>query len=364
MAAITVKSHILCFAQKKSLCYNARTCRNRQFFWSVKMDNHMMSGIQTENEITYKKFPKFTALLVVLTAMVSIICAILFVKLSKLEADLDQMKMYMYGSHYQDTLGADNHAIVGESGVMTNAGFASMEGKSVYEISADSSLNLNEFNDLVTADPYEGMIKVCFTFDDGPSANTDTILDILDDYGVKATFFVNGKEGYDEQYLRIVTEGHTIGMHSYSHNYRTVYGSLDSFADDLYAIQTCIKEKTGVDCKYYRFPGGSSNAVSGVSMEDCISYLNAKGVVYYDWNVSAQDAVAGGVSTTEIVNSVMNPIYNGESDTYIILFHDAQDKNTTVEALPIIIEKLADMENVVIVPIDQNVTPVQHVVVK
>ena len=119
-----------------------------------------------------------------------------------------------------------------------------------------------------------------------------------------------------------------------------------------------------MDCVYYRFPGGSSNTISGVPMEDCIKYLNAKGVVYYDWNASAQDAVAGGLSTTEIVNNVMAPIYNGESDTYIVLFHDAQDKKTTVEALSIIIEQIADMEDVVIVPIDQYVKPVQHVVVE
>ena len=153
-------------------------------------------------------------------------------------------------------------------------------------------------------------------------------------------------------------------MHSYSHNYGDIYSSLDAFAEDLYEIQSFIKDKTGVDCVYYRFPGGSSNTISSVPMEDCIKYLNAKGVVYYDWNASAQDAVAGGLSTTEIVNNVMAPIYNGESDTYIVLFHDAQDKKTTVEALSIIIEQIADMEDVVIVPIDQYVKPVQYVVVE
>lgn len=336
-----------------------------------KMDNQSMSHFDeistTEYGSEYRRnnqVPRVTLVLVVLTAMMSIICAILFVKLTRVEADLDQMKLYMFGSHYQDTLGSDGVAINGQSGMMTNAGFASIEGQSIYDMTAETNLTVEDLNDIVTADPYEGKIKVCFTFDDGPSANTDNILDILDSYGVKATFFVNGREGYDEQYQRIVSEGHTIAMHSYSHDYGDIYSSLDAFAEDLYEIQSFIKDKTGEDCVYYRFPGGSSNTISSVPMEDCIKYLNAKGVVYYDWNASAQDAVAGGLSTTEIVNNVMAPIYNGESDTYIVLFHDAQDKKTTVEALSIIIEQIADMEDVVIVPIDQYVKPVQHVVVE
>lgn len=331
------------------------------------MDNQSFAGFEQHDTTEYgnnNRTSRVTLVLVVLTAMMSIICAILFAKLTKMEADLDQMKLYMFGSHYQDALGSDAVTINGQSGVITNAGFASFEGQSAYEGVADSNMTLDEYNSLVTADPYEGKIKVCFTFDDGPSANTDKILDVLGSYGVKATFFVNGKEGYDEQYKRIVEEGHTIGMHSYSHNYGTVYNSLDSFAEDLYEIQTFIYDKTGVECKYYRFPGGSSNTVSGVAMTDCIEYLNAKDIVYYDWNASAQDAVAGGVSTTEIVSSIMTPIYNGEADTYVILLHDGNDKNTTVEALSIIIEQLADMEDVVIVPIDENITPVQHVVVE
>ena len=94
-----------------------------------------------------------------------------------------------------------------------------------------------------------GIHKVYLTFDDGPSANTDQILDILDEYGVKATFFVVGKEGYNDQYRRIVEEGHTLGMHSYSHVYRDIYESVEAYGQDLEKLHTYLYELTGVDCR-------------------------------------------------------------------------------------------------------------------
>ena len=332
------------------------------------MDNSLMTFDQNntieninEGTLNRKRFSKTSIGLGILTVIVCIICVMLFNKINSLESDLTQLKMDMFGTHDEAALGYGSPVLNTERNTITSAG---MEKVSFYEMAKETNVNLNDSNEVVAADPYEGMIKVCFTFDDGPSANTDNILNVLDDYGVKATFFVNGKEGYDDQYKRIVEEGHAIGMHSYTHNYRDVYGSLDMFAEDLYNIQHLIKEKTGVESLLYRFPGGSSNTVSGTPMEKCIEYLDAKGIEYYDWNVASCDAVVGGLSTAQIVSNVMTPISAGGSDTYIILFHDAQDKNTTVEALPIIIEKLAAMDNVAIVPIDEYVTPVQHVVIQ
>ncbi len=228
-------------------------------------------------------------------------------------------------------------------------------------ISQDSVMSGTQTQQTQQIDPYEGMIKVCLTFDDGPSSNTDAILDILDSYGVKGTFFVNGKDGYEEQYRRIVSEGHTLGMHSYSHDYSDIYQDLDSFAEDLYQIQTFLKEITGVECTFYRFPGGSSNTVSDVDMLRCIQYLEAKGISYYDWNVSSGDAVNGYMSVNSIVTNVMAQIETVPSDVIVILFHDSADKDTTVEALPIIIENILAMDNVVIVPVTDELTPVRHI---
>ena len=90
------------------------------------------------------------------------------------------------------------------------------------------------------SDPGQEMIhKVYLTFDDGPSIYTDEILDILDRYHVKATFFVVGKDGSEAEAAlqRIVEDGHTLGMHSYSHKYKELYESLDSFTEDFARIR-------------------------------------------------------------------------------------------------------------------------------
>ncbi len=213
-------------------------------------------------------------------------------------------------------------------------------------------------------DPYAGMRKVCLTFDDGPSIYTDDILDVLDKYGVKASFFVNGKSGFDEQYRRIVAEGHTLGMHSFSHDYSEVYADLDSFAEDLYKLKDYLFELTGVDCELYRFPGGSSNTASRVDMTRCIQYLDAKGIRYFDWNVSSGDATSEYRSAASITSNVISQIQALDKDTIVVLFHDASGKSTTVEALPMIIEKIQAMDNTVILPIDEYTEEVQHISVK
>lgn len=204
-----------------------------------------------------------------------------------------------------------------------------------------------------------GIRKVYLTFDDGPSANTDKILDILDEYGVKATFFVVGKDGYNDQYRRIVEGGHTLGMHSYSHRYRDIYQSLDAYREDLEKLHTYLYELTGVDSRIVRFPGGSSNVVSEDKIQDMIAYLAEEGITYYDWNVSSGDAASGYVSARRLADNVLNNV--DKFNTVIVLMHDASDKDTTVEALPIIIEKILESDNTVLLPISENTVPIQHI---
>ena len=204
-----------------------------------------------------------------------------------------------------------------------------------------------------------GIHKVYLTFDDGPSANTDQILDILDEYGVKATFFVVGKEGYNDQYRRIVEEGHTLGMHSYSHVYRDIYESVEAYGQDLEKLHTYLYELTGVDSRIVRLPGGSSKTVSKDKIQDIIAYLGQQGMTYYDWNVSSGDAASGYVSAQQIADNVLNHV--SEHHTSIVLMHDASGKNTTVEALPIILEKILESDNMVLLPITEDTVPIQHV---
>ena len=200
--------------------------------------------------------------------------------------------------------------------------------------------------------------RVYLTFDDGPSINTDRILDILAQYGVKATFFVVGKNDYTEQYQRIVEEGHTLGMHSYSHRYSEIYASLDAYKEDLTKLHDFLYELTGEDCNIVRFPGGSSNTISKVDMQELIHYLNQENMVYFDWNVSSGDASGESKNADQIVNNVLNQI--DKYNNVVILFHDAAGKGTTVDALSEIIEKILESDNTVILPISEDTIKVQH----
>lgn len=207
----------------------------------------------------------------------------------------------------------------------------------------------------------DDMISVYLTFDDGPSAETDRILDILKEYNVKATFFVIGKtdENSVKAYQRIVEEGHTLGMHSYSHQYAQVYASQEAFEDDLTSLQDYLFSITGMESTFYRFPGGSSNKVSKIPMSDLIQCLKERNIMYFDWNVSSGDASGTQLSSQTIINNVMNGI-NGAHKNYVVLFHDSAAKKTTVDALPEIIEQILAMEHTQILPITGDTEPVQH----
>lgn len=203
-------------------------------------------------------------------------------------------------------------------------------------------------------------LKVYLTFDDGPSTNTQQILDILKQYNVKATFFVIGKTDdlSKEMYKKIVEEGHTLGMHSYSHKYSVIYDSMSAFEQDFNQIHDYLKEVTGVDCNYYRFPGGSSNQVSNSDMREFIRYLNDRGITYYDWNVSSGDATSQAYTADELIQNVMGDVTKYK--TSVVLMHDSAVKPATVEALPALIEQLQGI-GAEILPIDENTATVHHV---
>lgn len=202
--------------------------------------------------------------------------------------------------------------------------------------------------------------KVYLTFDDGPSENTQKILDILNQYEVKATFFVTGEEAasHPERYQAIVEGGHTLGMHSYSHRYNEIYESEDNFGSDLLQLQEFLEETTQVTPQFYRFPGGSSNTVSKLPMSVFCDYLTDNGITYFDWNVSSKDAASPMRSVDEIVKNCTADLER--FDNAVILLHDAANKNSTVEALPEVIEKIQAMENTEILPITEETVVIHH----
>ncbi|MDE6433635.1 MAG: polysaccharide deacetylase [Lachnospiraceae bacterium] len=201
--------------------------------------------------------------------------------------------------------------------------------------------------------------RVYLTFDDGPSIYTGQILDILKANNVKGTFFVIGRdEQYYEYYKRIVEEGHTIGMHSYTHVYQEFYKSIDSFGAELTKLQELIYDVTGVQTRVFRFPGGSSNSVAPLPIENYIAYLNEHNINYYDWNSLNGDAVTTGLSPQTLVDNIMNDVAKNEDS--IVLMHDLQTTHTTVESLQLLIDTLRT-EGYEILPIDESTPLIQHV---
>lgn len=183
------------------------------------------------------------------------------------------------------------------------------------------------------------------TFDDGPSANTEQILNILQEYGVKATFFVIGSETeYGKHlYRRIVEEGHAIGLHSYNHVYADIYKSEEAFMESMYKLRNLIENTTGVRPDILRFPGGSNTSfVTRYGGPDLaaslVARLHREGMQYFDWNVSSLDATKPVVDTKIITEATLRGA-QGRNQA-IVLMHDAPAKKTTVEALPAIIEGL------------------------
>jgi len=178
---------------------------------------------------------------------------------------------------------------------------------------------------------------IYLTFDDGPNqGTTNKILDILKEEGIKATFFVTCK-GPDSLIKRMHDEGHTIALHTASHDYKYVYSSVDNYFKDLNKVSERVKRITGVESKIIRFPGGSSNTISrnynkGIMTELTNIVLN-QGYRYFDWNIDARDASSARNSSDVYYNVTSNLSHNRAN---VVLMHDI--KNITVSALEDIIE--------------------------
>lgn len=184
------------------------------------------------------------------------------------------------------------------------------------------------------ANPINPGNKVVYlTFDDGPSRYTSRLLDILDKYGVKATFFVTNQfPTYQNMIGETYRRGHTIALHTYSHVYSSLYASEAAYYNDLEAIKNIVVNQTGVTPTIVRFPGGTSNTVSkkycpGI-MSSLVNSLSYHGFLYCDWNVSSGDA--GGAKT---ISAIANNVINGikKKNVSIVLQHDIT--SNSVEAV-------------------------------
>lgn len=209
----------------------------------------------------------------------------------------------------------------------------------VYEVkfkARDAAGNASEMVRMVrVVNPADGQRVVYLTFDDGPSEHTARLLDVLKKYNVKATFFVTGY-GDDAMIRREFDEGHTVALHTNTHNYAYLYSSDAAYFEDLYAVRDRVQRITGVAPSLIRFPGGSSNTISAVYsagiMSRLVGEVGRRGFAYADWNVSSGDA-GGAQSADAVYNNVISRLGEGQ---YVVLQHDT--KGFSVDAVESIVQ--------------------------
>ena len=301
----------------------------------------------------------------------SILCVILFAKLNKLEKQVielsyarERVNIITESTLVSEPNKADPVSSDSETNIVNIEKVEVSEDASSETTEDEVEEVIEDTNDEIVEESEETeehiLKRVYLTFDDGPSSNTSKILDILNEHGVKGTFFVVGRlsDTTTPMYKRIVNEGHAIGMHSYTHKYKEIYSSVDSFVYDVEKIQSLIYEQTGVMSKLYRFPGGSSNRVSKTDMSLLVDELNKRDIQYFDWNVVSGDASSTyGLSKEEIVRKCTQGAL--EEEDAVILMHDLPEKATTVAALPEIIEYFQSI-GVEILPLDENAVTAHH----
>lgn len=226
------------------------------------------------------------------------------------------------------------------SAAVTVEGTVDTETVGVYTLTysvSDAAGNRAEMKRTVEVTAIPDPDKVIYlTFDDGPGPYTEELLGVLKKYNVKATFFVVNT-GHLDLLPKIVEQGHTIAVHTLTHDYSKMYVSEEAYFNDLYAMQKIIKDKTGVTTTMLRFPGGSSNAGSKEYCKGIMTRLTKAvveaGFQYYDWTVDSQDATNAKTSD-EVYNNVIKGI--GKKNKVIVLQHDI--KHYSVQAVERIIQ--------------------------
>lgn len=188
----------------------------------------------------------------------------------------------------------------------------------------DMSEDTKSYDDLTAKRPEytvtEGKIAY-LTFDDGPSKYTPQILEILRDNDIKATFFITGwcTEGKEHILRQVAEEGHTIGLHSWSHDYETIYASKKSWLEDFGRVYNKVYAVTGQKPWCFRFPGGSYNSYNRDTADGIIAEMESRGFAYYDWNAATADA-----STSATYDRCLENIYDSiNADHEVVLMHDS-----------------------------------------
>lgn len=297
---------------------------------------------KTQAEFRKKRVQRIKKIIVILCILLlvlpTILSIFLMVKVYSLESQIEKISQEKLQQNVTETFREETNKNVSEPAIIEDVEKPSVASPAAVQTAAK---------------------KVYLTFDDGPGTQTEKILDVLKKEKVKATFFVLGKEDeYSKKiYKRIVKEGHTLGMHSYSHVYDEIYSSKEKFKKDTEKEYNLLYSITGVYPKYYRFPGGSRSDLMEIPFEDMTEVLDQYNLSYIDWNIISMDAVNNQASKEEITRGIMEAVT--EYDTSIVLMYDSAEKITTVKVLPSLIKQLKE-ENYELLPIDENTVPIRH----
>jgi peptidoglycan/xylan/chitin deacetylase (PgdA/CDA1 family) len=187
----------------------------------------------------------------------------------------------------------------------------------------------------VSAASTENTKVIYLTFDDGPSTVvTNKILYILKEEKVKATFFVVGYKinGREQTLKRMHEEGHSIGLHTYTHKYRQIYANDKAFIDEMDKTASEVEKVIGFSPVVIRFPAGSKKHLS----KDLLEKLHSKNYKIYDWNLSLSDGIDYNTSPDKLFREATQKCIN--PDKIFLLAHCDQPNKTTCEALPKIIK--------------------------
>lgn len=238
------------------------------------------------------------------------------------------------------------------------------EISSLDEIESDPLTYQTLYPEFYAPQPYDATQRISgaayLTFTSIPSENTDALLALLEQAGIRATFFVSGDAADDPRYeawLRSIVEaGHTLGMGSWSGDHSTVYASVESYLADMYALCTTIESATGVKPTVFRFVGGSINSYNAGIYQELLAEMVRRGFVPYDWNLSVDGGADGAqMNAEELVLRTEESLVS--LDRIILLLHDDTAHAATAEALPEIIALLQE-RNFSLEPLTPSVKPV------
>ena len=196
-------------------------------------------------------------------------------------------------------------------------------------------------SETATPAPVDENSKIVYlTFDDGPWSGTPRLLDILDQYGIKACFFETAQYLEGSKLTDMIAEtknrGHNVGVHSLTHDYKKIYASVDAFLEDYHAMDDIIFKATGEHANVMRFPGGSNTGYNKAIRTELLQAVRDMGVVYFDWN--SYDGDNDGMKGQELIDYAVGQVRQNKHS--ILLMHDMPSTSFVHDALPTIIETL------------------------